>query len=98
MRRARFAPEFCHVNVLKKKTSMKTASAQKALFPRPLSGAMVSRLPSALVPASRAFKGQYVELAPLDAAAHAADLFAASHGNAKAPAYGAPVPRRRRCI
>jgi RimJ/RimL family protein N-acetyltransferase len=63
---------------------MTTDSVENELFPRPLSGAMVSRLPSALVPARRPLKGQYVELEPLDAAAHAGDLFAASHGSAEA--------------
>ncbi len=63
---------------------MTTDSVKYELFPRPLSGAMVSRLPSALVPARRSLKGQYVELVPLDAAVHAADLFAASHGSAEA--------------
>ncbi|MBC8242027.1 MAG: GNAT family N-acetyltransferase [Alphaproteobacteria bacterium] len=63
---------------------MKTDDVQRELYPRPVSGALVSRLPSALVPARQSHKGQYVELAPLDAASHAGDLFAASHGSEKA--------------
>src|ERR1700693_3741404 len=50
-------------------------------FPRPLSDAKAPRLPSALVPARTALAGRLVTLEPLDAARHAGDLFAASHGN-----------------
>jgi RimJ/RimL family protein N-acetyltransferase len=50
-------------------------------YPRPLSGAKVGHLPSALVPARTALIGRYVTLEPLDAARHAADLFEASHGS-----------------
>src|SRR5215831_7767207 len=50
-------------------------------YPRPLSGAKVGRLPSALVPSRTALVGRYVTLEPLDAARHAADLFEASHGS-----------------
>src|SRR5262245_78279 len=50
-------------------------------YPRPLSGAKVGRLPSALVPARTALVGRCVTLEPLDAARHAADLFEASHGS-----------------
>jgi RimJ/RimL family protein N-acetyltransferase len=50
-------------------------------FPRPLSGAEVTRLPSALIPARTALTGSAVTLEPLDAARHAANLFAASHGS-----------------
>jgi len=53
-------------------------------FPRPLSGAEVARLPSALVPARTALVGRLVTLEPLDAARHAGDLFEASHGSAAA--------------
>jgi RimJ/RimL family protein N-acetyltransferase len=50
-------------------------------YPRPLSGAKVEHLPSALVPARTALIGRYVTLEPLNAARHAGDLFEASHGN-----------------
>jgi RimJ/RimL family protein N-acetyltransferase len=53
-------------------------------FPRPLFGAKVGRLPSALVPARTALVGRLVTLEPLDAACHARDLFEASHGSADA--------------
>src|SRR5262249_51099925 len=50
-------------------------------YPRPLSGAKVRRLPSALVPARTALIGRYVTLEPLDASRHAGELFEASHGS-----------------
>jgi RimJ/RimL family protein N-acetyltransferase len=50
-------------------------------YPRPLSGARVGRLPSALVPARTPLIGRYVTLEPLDAARHAGDLFEVSHGS-----------------
>ena len=50
-------------------------------YPRPLSGAKVRHLPSALVPARTALIGRYVMLEPLDAGRHASDLFEASHGS-----------------
>ena len=50
-------------------------------YPRPLSGAKVAHLPSALLPARSALVGRYVMLEPLDAARHAGDLFEASHAS-----------------
>src|SRR6516165_4603708 len=50
-------------------------------YPRPLSGAKVRHLPSALVPARTALIGRYITLEPLDAGRHASDLFEASHGS-----------------
>lgn len=50
------------------------------IYPRTVSGDIVSRLPSGLVPARRPLTGRYVELVPLDAPRHAADLYAESHG------------------
>lgn len=48
-------------------------------YPRPLSGAPVTELPSALVPSRTTITGRYVELIPQNAAEHAADLFKAGH-------------------
>ena len=48
-------------------------------FPRPLSGAPVETLPSGRIPARAPLRGNYVEIVPQDAAAHAADLYAAGH-------------------
>jgi RimJ/RimL family protein N-acetyltransferase len=48
-------------------------------YPRPLSGAAVDQLPSALIPSRTPIKGRYVELVPQDGSKHAADLFAAGH-------------------
>ena len=53
-------------------------------YPRPLSGAPVERLPSALIPARAPIRGKYVVLEPQDAAQHAADLFAAGHDSDEA--------------
>lgn len=50
------------------------------IYPRAVSGDIVAPLPSGLVPARQPLTGRYVELVPLDAARHAADLYAASHG------------------
>ena len=60
------------------------ADSEERPFQRPLSGAKVGRLPSALVPARSALIGRLVTLEPLDAARHAGDLFEASHGSAAA--------------
>jgi RimJ/RimL family protein N-acetyltransferase len=53
-------------------------------YPRPLSGAKVGRLASALVPARTTLIGRHVTLEPLDAARHAGELFEASHGSESA--------------
>lgn len=50
------------------------------IYPRAVSGEIVSPLPSALVPAREPLTGRYVELLPLDASRHAAGLYDASHG------------------
>ena len=50
-------------------------------FPRPLSGAAVEDLPSALIPSRTILKGSYVTLEPQDARKHAADLFHSSHSS-----------------
>jgi len=61
-----------------------TNSESEHPFPRPLSGAAVAGLPSALVPARTTIAGRLVTLEPLDAARHARDLYEASHGSAAA--------------
>jgi RimJ/RimL family protein N-acetyltransferase len=53
-------------------------------YPRPLSGAPVERLPSALIPSRAPLRGQYVELVAQDASQHAADLYAAGHDSDEA--------------
>lgn len=53
-------------------------------FPRPLSGEVVSRLPSALVPERTLLKGRTVQLEPQDAAKHAEELYRAGHTGAEA--------------
>jgi len=50
-------------------------------YPRPLSGAAVDELPSALIPARATLTGSYVELVPQDARKHARDLYDASHNS-----------------
>lgn len=51
----------------------------ESLFPRPLSGAAVTSLPSGLVPARSVLAGRHVQLEPMDPALHADDLYKASH-------------------
>jgi hypothetical protein len=48
-------------------------------YPRPLSGADVIRMPSALIPSRSTLEGHYVILEPQNAAKHASDLNHASH-------------------
>ena len=53
-------------------------------YPRPLSGAPVTQLPSGLIPARAPLGGNTVELVPQDARVHAADLYAAGHDSEQA--------------
>jgi len=53
-------------------------------FPRAISGARVEKLPSAMVPARSTIVGRYVQLEPLSADRHAAELYRASHGSEEA--------------
>jgi len=53
-------------------------------YVRRLSGAAVTRLPSALVPARSPIAGRYVRLEPLSADLHAAELYRASHASEEA--------------
>ena len=50
------------------------------IFPRPLSGEKLSKLPPALLPSRVPLTGADVTLEPMNADKHAAELFEASHG------------------
>jgi len=50
------------------------------IFPRPLSGELVSRLPPSLLPQRTTIEGRFVDLEPQDASKHAQELFQAGHG------------------
>ncbi|MEM7426694.1 MAG: GNAT family protein [Pseudomonadota bacterium] len=54
------------------------------LYPRPLSGAPVTSLPSAMIPARTELAGEVVTLEPQDAERHARALYAVSHGSDEA--------------
>jgi len=58
---------------------MSTSTPLEKAYPRPLSGAPVTELPSALIPSRAPLRGKNVELVAQDARLHAADLFAAGH-------------------
>ena len=60
---------------------MSQLDGHEPIFPRPLSGAAVERLPSARVPARALLTGRYVQFEPLDPARHASALYQASHGS-----------------
>src|SRR5215468_9901534 len=52
----------------------------EAVVDRPISGDRVVPLPTGMLPARRPLEGISARLEPIDPAAHAAELFAASHG------------------
>ncbi len=54
----------------------------EVVFPRPLSGEPVTRLPSALVPERTVISGRFVDLEPQNASMHAQELFSAGHDTA----------------
>ncbi len=54
------------------------------IYPRPLSGQKLTKLPRALLPSRLPLVGDDVTLEPMDAARHAAELFEASHGSIEA--------------
>ena len=60
------------------------AEAEEQIYPRTLSGATLTRLPPALLPARAPLEGSYVRLEPLDAERHGPALFAAGHEPAEA--------------
>jgi RimJ/RimL family protein N-acetyltransferase len=53
-------------------------------YVRAVSGATVDKLPSAMVPARTTIAGRYVQLEPLSATRHAAELYRASHASEEA--------------
>ena len=53
------------------------------IFPRPLSGAKVDKLPSGLVPARTKIVGRLVTLEPQNAELHGAELYEAGHSTAE---------------
>ena len=58
---------------------MSSKDGLEPLFERPLSGDAVTHLPSALVPARTILKGDLVQLEPMNAEKHAAELYRAGH-------------------
>ncbi|WP_282607826.1 GNAT family N-acetyltransferase [Pelagibius sp. Alg239-R121] len=60
---------------------MTRPTGYEEIYPRPLSGAQVGRLPPALIPSRVPLAGDYVTLEPLDPSRHARELYEASHGN-----------------
>lgn len=63
---------------------MSKPSDYEEIYPRPLSGAKVIKLPPALVPSRIAIKGRYVTLEPQEASKHAQELYRASHDSEEA--------------
>jgi len=63
---------------------MSDPSTPETIYPRPLSGAQVTPLPPAQVPARLPLTGVDVTLEPLNAAQHAAQMYEASHGTDEA--------------
>jgi len=57
---------------------------EEQIYRRPLSGAEITTLPSARVPARDVISGRFVDLEPQDAARHTAELFEAGHGSEEA--------------
>ena len=53
-------------------------------YPRPLSGAPITELPTALIPSRTTISGRYVELIPQSASEHAVELFKAGHDSEEA--------------
>ena len=63
---------------------MTDATTLETPFPRPLSEAKVSELPTGLIPARTALTGRYATLEPMNAAQHSAALYHAGHENEEA--------------
>jgi RimJ/RimL family protein N-acetyltransferase len=60
---------------------MEKTSTYEDIYPRPLSGEKLDKLPPALLPPRVLLVGTDVTLEPMSANKHAADLFEASHGS-----------------
>ncbi|WP_435230011.1 GNAT family N-acetyltransferase [Pseudopelagicola sp. nBUS_20] len=60
---------------------MKKPPNYEEIYPRPLSGEKLERLPAALLPSRIPLVGTDVTLEPMNAEKHAAELYAASHGS-----------------
>ena len=63
---------------------MSKPTGYEEIYPRPLSGEKVDKLPPALVPCRVPLAGECVTLEPLDAGRHAQELYEASHGSEEA--------------
>jgi RimJ/RimL family protein N-acetyltransferase len=59
-------------------------TALETAFLRPVSGAPINAYPSGLVPSRCVLHGRFIRLEPLDPAAHAEELYSASHGSGEA--------------
>jgi len=60
---------------------MTQSNNPEQIFPRPLSGEAVTRLPSSLLPQRTIIKGRFVDLEPQDASKHGQELFQAGHSS-----------------
>lgn len=65
---------------------------REPVFERPLSGAPVAPAPSGRRPLGVALDGRYARLEPLDPDRHAAELYAASHGDPRSAALWTYMP------
>lgn len=63
---------------------MNNTTKNEEIFPRPLSGKKVTKLPSALLPVRVPMVGTDITLEPQNAQAHATELFEAGHGTDEA--------------
>jgi len=63
---------------------MTETSDTEQIFPRPLSGHKVKRLPSSLLPQRTKIEGRFVNLEPQDESKHTEELFQAGHGSVEA--------------
>jgi len=74
---------------------MNKPSDYEEIYPRPLSGEKVVKLPPALLLPHVSLVGADVTLEPMDATSHAAELFEASHGAEEYYRYYYSVSPRR---
>lgn len=69
---------------IRKTITMNKPSDHEEIYPRPLSGEKLAKLPSALLPSRTPLVGSDVTLEPMNAENHAAELYEASHGTEEA--------------